>query len=226
MHLVGLNERMLAMIASVLPWRYKLATGIFAVLSCVMSGCGLYQTLDGKLHKGFGPEGTSVLGEVTYLVSREQIKKGYRDGYWHKLPPIYEELVSNGVSDQELIDGKIVVIVYQIYWHNQSRSHDWLDWAIVKKGVTVSKGNIVKVEVRQPYAMVTDVLYSAMEDGGCQYIPGERGGFSALNVVNPIIGGPGTANLYCPKLEQDGWQKTPYGIYKGGFIMTLLPNPK
>lgn len=213
------------MMGSVLLWRDKWATGVLALLSCVMSGCGLYQTLDGKLHKGFGPEGTSVLGKVTYLVPREQLKSGHKDGQWNKLPPIYEELVSNGVSDQELTDGKIVVIVYQIYWHNQSGSHDWLDWAIVKRGMAISKGNIVRVEVRTPYATVTEVLYAEMKEGDCQYIRGERGAFSALNVINPT-GGPGTANLYCPKLEQDGWQKTHYGMYEGGFIMTLPPNPK
>ena len=53
----------------------------------------------------------------------------------HQFSPIYQELLSNGFSDQELIEGKVVLILYQWYRHNPSKLHDVLDWAIVEKGV-------------------------------------------------------------------------------------------
>ena len=194
---------------------------LFSLLPTLLGGCVMTITLNGKLLQRFGTDGTSVLGEVTYILSREEIEKGVTDRV-HKIPPIYQELLNKGVSDEELIDGKVVVIAYQTFWHNRSRRHDFLDWAIVEKGSTLKKGNIVKVEAHQPYPIVTGIIYSEMEDGDCQLITGDRSGFAALDIINPG-GGPGTANLYCPKLEQEGWQKTPFGMYTGGFLMTKPP---
>ena len=196
---------------------------LFTILPTLWGGCAITTTLDGKLLQGIGTDGTSVLGEVTYILSREQIEKGVINGP-HKIPPIYQELLSNGYSDQELIEGKVVVIVYQTYWHNRSRSHDFLDWAIVENGIKINKGNVVELQFRKPYAIVTGVLFNDIKGSGCQLIKGDRGGLAGLDLVNPG-GGPSTANLYCPKLEQEGWQKTPYGMYKGGFLMTKPPKP-
>ena len=141
---------------------------------------------------------------------------------------MYQELLSNGVSDQELIEGKVVVILYQWYRHNASNLHDELDWAIVDKGVKVNKHDAVELQLRKPYAIVTRVLYKDIENdvekSGCKFIKGERGGFAVLDSVNPG-GGPAMINLYCPKLEQEGWQKTPHGMYGGGFLMTKPPKP-
>ena len=193
-----------------------------SILPILWGGCAMTTTLDGKLLQGFGTDGTSELGEVTYILSREEMEKGLGDRQGVRIPPIYQELLNKGVSDEELIDGKVVVIVYQTYWHNRSRRHDFLDWAIVEKGSTLKKGNVVKVEAHQPYPIVTGIIYSEMKDGDCQLITGDRGGVAALDLINPV-GGPGTANLYCPKLEQEGWQKTPFGMYTGGFLMTKPP---
>ena len=205
------------------PWYNILSIMLFMILPTLWGGCAPRITLDGKQLQGYGTDGTSILGEVTYIPSREQIEKGVVKGP-HKIPPIYQELLSNGYSDQELIEGKVVVIVYQTYWHNRSRTHDFLDWAIVDKGIKVNKGNVVEVQVHKPYAIVTGVLFNDTKGSECQIIPGERGGLAALDLVNPG-GGPGTANLYCPKLEQEGWQKTPHGMYVGGFLMTKPPKP-
>ena len=184
-------------------------------------------TLDGKLLQGFKTDGTSVLGVVTYILSREQMEKGGADTE-HQFPPMYQELLSNGFSDQELIEGKVVFILYQWYRHNPSKIHDVLDWAIVEKGVKVNKKNVVELQLRKPYAIVTRVLYNDIdndiEKSGCKFIKGERGGLAALDLINPG-GGPAMANLYCPKLEQEGWQKTPFGMYVGGFLMTKPPKP-
>jgi hypothetical protein len=60
-------------------------------------GCAIKATLDGKLLQGYGTEGTSVLGVVTYILSREQMEKGEADKE-HQFPPIYQELLSNGLA--------------------------------------------------------------------------------------------------------------------------------
>ena len=194
---------------------------LFSILPILWGGCAMTTTLDGKQLQGFGTDGTSVLGRVTHILSREQIEKGAADRA-HKFPPMYQELLSNGFSDQELIEGKVVIILYQWYRHNPSKGYDVLDWAIVEKGITVKKGNVVELRLRKPYAIVTGILYDDIEKGECKWIIGDRGGFGALDLINPA-GGPATGNLYCPKLEHEGWQKTPFGMYVGGFLMTKPP---
>ena len=191
---------------------------LFTILPTLWGGCASRITVDGKLLQRHVSDGSSVLGEVTYILSREEMEKGVYDNE-HTFPSMYQELLRNGLSDQELIEGKVVVIVYQTFWHNRSRRHDFLDWAIVEKGIKVNKGNVAELQVRKPYAIVTGVLFNDIKKSECQLIEGDRGGLAALNMINPL-GGAGTANLSCPKLEQEGWQKTPFGIYQGGFLMT------
>lgn len=203
------------------PWFNILSIMLFTILPTLWGGCAITTTLDGKLLQGYGTDGTSVLGEVTSIRSREEMEKGAVDKE-HKFLPMYQELLNNRFSDQELNTGKVVIILYQWYQHNPSRTHDVLDWAIVEKGVKVKKGNVVELQLRKPYAIVTGILYNDVEEGKCEFIKGDRGGLAALDMVN-ILGGPATANLYCPKLEQEGWQKTPFGMYKGGFLMTKPP---
>ncbi len=194
---------------------------LFSILPILWGGCVIPTPLHGKLLQEFGPDGTSVLGGVTYILSREEMEKGGADTE-HQFPPMYQELLRNGFSDQELIEGKVVLILYQYYQHNPSKIHDVMDWAIVEKGVKVNKHNVVELQLRKPYAIVTGVLYNYLEKSECKWIKGDRGGFAALDLVNPG-GGPATANLYCPTLEQTGWQKTPFGMYTGGFLMTKPP---
>ena len=198
---------------------------LLTILPTLWGGCVITTptTLDGKLLQGFGTDGTSVLGGVTYILSREQMEQGGADTE-HQFPPMYQELLNNGFSDQELIEGKVVLILYQYYRHNPSKIHDVLDWAIVEKGVKVNLHNVVELQLRKPYAIVTGVLYNYLEKSECKFIKGERGGLAALDLVNPG-GGPAMANLYCPKLEQEGWQKTPFGVYQEGFLMTKPPKP-
>ena len=194
---------------------------LFSILPILWGGCAIPTTLHGKLLQEFGPDGTSVLGRVTYILSRDDMEKGVTDTE-HNVPPIYQELLSRGFSDQELIEGKVVIIFYQWYRHNPSKVHGLLDWAIVEKGITVKQRSVVEVQLRKPYARVTGVLYNDIEESDCKYIPGDRGGFATLDIINPV-GGPDTSNLYCPKLEHEGWQKTPFGMYVGGFLMTKPP---
>jgi len=208
------------------PWFNILSIMLFAILPTLLGGCAIKTTkatLDGKLLQGYGTDGTSVLGGVTYILSREQMEKGGADTE-HQFPPMYQELLNNGFSDQELIEGKVVLILYQYYRHNPSKIHDVLDWAIVEKGVKVNLHNVVELQLRKPYAIVTGVLYNYLEKSECKFIKGERGGLAVLDSVN-LAGGPAMASLYCPKLEQEGWQKTPFGMYVGGFLMTKPPKP-
>jgi len=120
------------------PWFNILSIMLFAILPTLWGGCASRITVDGKLLQRHVSDGTSVLGEVTYILSREEMEKGGADTE-HQFSPMYQELLSNGFSDQELIDGKVVFILYQWYRHNPSNIHDVLDWAIVEKGVKVNK---------------------------------------------------------------------------------------
>lgn len=205
------------------PWLNILSIMLITILATLWGGCAMKTTLDGKQLRGMGADGTSVLGVVSYILSREEMEKGAEDTA-HKIPPMYQELLSNGFSDQELIEGKVVIILYQWFRHNPSTAHDELDWAIVEKGIKVNKGNVAELQLRKPYAIVTGILYEDIKRGECESIKGDRGALGVLDSVNPG-GGPETVNLYCPKLEQEGWQKTPHGMYVGGFIMTKPPKP-
>jgi hypothetical protein len=70
-----------------------------------------------------------------------------------------------------------------------------LDWAIVEKGIKVNKkGNVVELQLRKPYAIVTGILYNDIEESECKFITGDRGGLAALDLANPG-GGPATANM-------------------------------
>jgi hypothetical protein len=202
------------------PWLNILSIMLLTLMPTLWGGCAMKTTLDGKQLRGMGADGTSVLGIVTYILPRETMEKGAEDTA-HKIPPMYQELLSNGFSDQELIEGKVVIILYQWLQHNPSKVHDELDWAIVEKGIKVNEENVVELQLRKPYAIVTGILYKDITKGECKFIKGERGGLAAVDTL--AGGGPTTGNLYCPKLEQEGWQKTPHGMYVGGFLMTKPP---
>lgn len=204
-------------------WTKILPIMLLMILPTLLGGCVPKVTLGGKSLQGMGEDGTSVLGIATRILTRDEIVTGAEDA-GHRLPPIYQELINNGFSDQDLVDGKVVIILYQGYRHNRSRVHDHLDWALVEKGVTVKTNSLVELQWRKPYAFVTQVLYEDWKQSGCEFGKGDRGGFAALDAIN-LGGGPAMFNLYCPQLEQEGWQKTKYGMYVGGFLMTKPPKP-
>lgn len=204
-------------------WTKILPIMLLMILPTLWGGCVPKVTLGGKSLQGIGEDGTFVLGIVSRILTRDEIVKGGEDAE-HRLPPIYQELINNGFSDQELVDGKVVIILYQYYRHNASRVHDHLDWAIVEKGLTVKKHNLVELQLRKPYVVVTRILDEDAKARRCDFVKGDRGGFTALDSIN-LGGGPAMFNLSCPNLEQEGWQKTRYGMYVGGHLMTKPPKP-
>jgi hypothetical protein len=62
--------------------------------------------------------------------------------------------------------------------------------------------NVVELQSRKPYAIITRIFYNKVGERDCQAIKGDRGGLAVTDIVNPG-GGTGIGKFVWPKLEQD-----------------------
>lgn len=182
---------------------------LIAISACLLPACATQTPI---------PDGTVLIGEVAHVLSRAEIVSGKigmsRDNrgrepiHW---PTLHETLLKNGEQDSDLVDGSVIVRRTQYYWHNVTSGivRQWVRASPVAKGLKVSTGNVVELEVRGSYATVVRVKYRNLAEGGCEYVTRERHSVGkALDAINPI-GGAGAASLYCPYLEKEGWVPNP-----------------
>ena len=164
-------------------------------------------------------EGTLLISEVTRILSREEIKSGYvgpsreeiKSGYYgpeHKEPGLYQRLLSQGHSDSDLTEGRVVA--YRSYYRASARfRRDKIEVEIVARGLVVEVGNIVEVTVKKDQrgverGIVTSVRFKTKEDGGCEYQRLSGG-------IREVLAGLTFSDTYwyhtlwCPHLEQEGW---------------------
>ena len=182
---------------------------LFQILICTIAlfqfGCATVTPI---------PDGTRTLREVAHVLSRQEILTGNiqasRDNRGREpiqWPWLYEVLLKRGIKNEQIVDGSVVLGRTQYYWHNVTsgivRQH--VLPATVAKGLEITVGNIVEVEIMGGYATVVRVRYKNLADGQCGYRVGDRGSVgSTLDAINPI-GGPGATSLYCPEIEKEGW---------------------
>ena len=160
------------------------------------------------------PDGTYSIGEVAHVLSRQEIRTGdindtidNRGKEQIKIPWLYDSLLKEGINDEEIVDGSVVLNRVKYGWYNVTSGivRQAVNLATVPKGLAVAVGNIVETENIGGQAVVVRVRYMNLADGHCEYRLRDRGAVGAtFDALNPI-GGPGEASLYCPEIEKEGW---------------------
>lgn len=160
------------------------------------------------------PDGTLTIGEVAHVLTRQEILTGDIDEYVDnvdreqiKMPWLHESLLKQGLTDEDIVDGSVVLnrVRYSRYNVASGIVRQSVNLATVTKGLTVTEGNVVEVENSGGYAAVVRIRYENLKDGQCEYRVRDRDSVSQVfDALNPI-GGPGEASLYCPAIEKEGW---------------------
>jgi hypothetical protein len=159
------------------------------------------------------PDGTRTVREVAHVLTRQEIVTGdirtTRDNRGQepiRLPGLHAALLKYGLKDEEIVDGSVILGRTQYYWfNNSSPERQFVRPAIVAKGVAVSVGNIVELEITKNMATVIAVKYNDLADGKCVYRRSEQSAVGkVLDPINPI-GGAGARSLYCPEIQKAGW---------------------
>ncbi|MEH6628697.1 MAG: hypothetical protein V7739_19835 [Motiliproteus sp.] len=160
------------------------------------------------------PDGTRSIGEVAHVLSRQEILTGdinefvdNRNKEQIKMPVLHESLLDAGLTDEEIVDGSVVLnrVRYSRFNVTSGIVRQSVNLAIVPKGSVVAEGNVVEVEQIDGLPVVVHIRYKNLTDGKCVYRlrdPGSIG--QVFDALNPI-GGPGEASLYCPEIEKEGW---------------------
>jgi hypothetical protein len=98
-----------------------------------------------------------------------------------------------------------VLMRTQYYWfNNSSPERQSVRAAFVAKGIGVSVGNIVELEITGGVATVVGIRYNSLADGKCEYRRREQSVIGkVLDPINPI-GGAGSKVLHCPAIQKAG----------------------
>ena len=160
------------------------------------------------------PDGTRTVWEVAHVPTRQEVvtgdikltkdNRGREPVQWRWL---HAALLKQGMKDEEIVDGSVVIGRTQYYWHNVTSGivRQYLRPSTVRKGLEVRVGNVVEVKVVGGYAIAVRVLHESLADGNCEYRRTDRGAVSnTLGAISPI-GGNGASSLYCPAIEAQGW---------------------
>ena len=168
------------------------------------------------------PERTLFFGEVAYIAQREDILNGFKTGP-EKFSPPKELLAACGYDENTVDPGKIVLVRYFYYWNNVASRviRNGVKWAVVDGGLRVAHGNLVEVELLSGRAgadsrcaTIRRIRAVNLRAAQCEYRKNEQSSVAnAFDTINPI-GGPGSASIYCPYLETEGWGKTQIGPYE------------
>jgi len=165
------------------------------------------------------PDQSLYAGEISHVLTRQEILTGNvattRDNKGKepvKMPKLREFLVEGGFKDEDISDGTVALVRTQFWWWNTGSGivRQFTRPAIVPKGVTVAKGNVVEVKISRDLAFISRVRYQAMADGSCDYRNRERGSPAdtarAIAGAMAVVGSNGAVSFYCPSLEKDGWK--------------------
>lgn len=93
------------------------------------------------------------------------------------------------------------------YWNNTASGikHDVLVTEPAADGLAVRPGNVVEMRVEPHGALITRVRAAGLAAGGCCYAEvGVGFAVEALGALS-MVGPRGSASLYCPGLEREGW---------------------
>jgi hypothetical protein len=181
---------------------------VCVIAAALLSGCA---TEGG----GYLPHNTLVLGEVTHMLTLDQVAAG-------ELGPNTAKVGIGrwGFTDQQIEQGRVVVVREGIYWNNVASGikRNMLRPALIPEGMHVEPGNIVEgavgldpahaqaKSVGIPYTLVR-VRAKNMNDGKCRYDEVPTGFAKELMGAISMVGSSGAAMLYCQGIETEGWQR-------------------
>jgi hypothetical protein len=155
-----------------------------------------------------------MVWEVAYVPTRNEIVTGdiqftqdNRGREPIKWAWLHASLLKQGMKDEEIVDGSVVIGRTQYYWHNVTSGivRQYLRPSTVQKGLELNVGNVIEVETVGGYAKAVRVMYKTLADGKCEYRRTDRGGVSNFLGAISSVGGNGANSLYCPELEARGW---------------------
>ena len=153
------------------------------------------------------PPGTLNLGEVSHVLTAEQIEAG-RLGPYDRDDTLGTR-VSQFFSADQIARGQVFVIRTGIYWNNtvSGIKHDMLRIALAPDDVVVEPGNVVEMAVGDARLPLTirRVRGKDLAAGPCFYdeLPND----AAVDVMGALslVGPRGAATLYCRGIEAEGW---------------------
>jgi hypothetical protein len=154
------------------------------------------------------------LGQALRAATAEEVANGFRENRDSISAPTALITACRDDKDAEL---RFVVVRLFYYWHNRAVVRSGLYWTIADKALDVPADSAVEVE-----------LVPGKQNGQCLTIrrvrPGTLCGFrdnphsTTSSVAGALsgLGRYGSASIYCPELESEGWTKAvigPYGAF-------------
>lgn len=186
--------------------RASLCLGLF-----VLYGCATTQL----------PERTILLGEVAHIPQRDEVLNGFRVGP-DNIPPPKDLMAGCGYDEKGAGDRKLVLVRYFYYWHNVASGivRNGVKWTAAANDLALAQGNIVEVEFLpgragpdSRCATIKQIRSLDLTTAQCEFRKNQRNALGAFLDLTNFLGGPGSASLYCPFLEAEGWQKMLIGPY-------------
>ena len=190
------------------------------------------------------PPGTVVLVEIAHVARGDEAVRGF-----HRTPGAEEGLdgaplkadkatsaknamTACGIRPEDVAEHPFVLLRLYYFWHDETSRvvHDFVAWATVGTGVQVADGNIVEVELLagpgdSRCATIRTVVSTSLKGGECAYRKNDMGALgNALGAVNPL-GGPGSASVYCPFVDKEGWKKLSITAFPGASVWSTLAAP-
>lgn len=176
------------------------------------------------------PEGTQIFAEVAHVVERSDLIEGFNQGN-DRSGPADDLMLACGLDAETVPLDQVFLLRNYYYVSNRvtQNIHSSLEWVTKKEDLYVSSGTIAIVELMagrdgRLCPTITEVIATDDVTAGCKYDENELDSISkGFACINPI-GPPGTASLYCPYLEKEGWEQTIVGPF-GGFVWTKRTGP-
>lgn len=182
------------------------------VLTCSLAGCATNGKVQSQ-QEAREPESSErvLLAEVSFILTRDQVVAGELG--FGRISNLYDFVRSEGLSDIDIDDGRVIAVRGSIYWVNtvSGNTHNRLLVALLPRGISIEPGNVVEARYRGlPHLLrVENIRAASMQTGKCQYV--EALDPMPMQITKDIlgllslIGPPGSATIYCNGIENEGW---------------------
>lgn len=167
------------------------------------------------------PEHTLYLGEVAHIATHDEVLNGLQLGP-DKIPPPTRYLERCQSESNEQNDFALVRFSY--YWFQSLNKvlYNDVSWAIAPSELPLSQGNIIVLDIARSKThpdsqcpLVRSIYFADFSSGKCEYRMNDRGVVGiVLDLSQVMVGGRGSASIYCPGLEESGWQYVRMGPEK------------